>query len=456
VLLSLPVLGEPGFEKVRLPEACPEPFDFYGLRTKIPKASSLAGECGATLDRLIRLVNKGNLPITRNRAAGRLGGLHKLGLLTPSQQSDFARALWSELDENTGLPANTDFYRFAFLALPEIKSGEAKRLVRAYLLKTQVPRVFSRARLVDGKEQKALNPSVTNNRFLHELNGATKPVFPSDKEEAQWIDWSTEECVSLINNLNSWWQEEKTEVGGRKNAQLFSSHSELREQFEEMIKIIANALLPRMGETEAGTKDMTSALLSEMEMQGFCILAAVPMQLCIKHGSVDEAASRIRGGLISNDEGIVQQAIRGLFLWLAYSQRGKLPAPPEDLLVTQINKVKTRAHPALVDAIGWTASIIESMPSLVNDFHVADLGIGLEYLFLETALSSPFTADLDDAGRLIPVTKVPLFRKYASELASRINAWCASVKKPVPATILKWKKAAQADVLPEVRAAWQS
>jgi hypothetical protein len=456
VLLGLPVLGEPGFEKVRLPEVCPEPFDLYGLRTKIRKGTTLAGECGATIDRLIRLVSKGNLPITRSRAAARLGGLHKLGLLTLSQQSDFAKALWSELDENTSLPANTDFYRFAFLGLPEIKPGEAKCLVRAYLLKTEVPRVFSRTRLADGKEQKAFNPTVTNNRFLQELNGATKPLFPSDKEEAHSIDWSTEECVSLINSLNSWWQEEKADLRGRKNGQWFNPHDQLREQFEEMVKIIANALLPRMSEAEARTKDQTSALLSEMEKQGFCILAAVPMQLFINHGSVDEAASRIRGGLISNDESIVQQAIRGLFLWLAHSQRGKLTAPPEDLLVTQINKVKTRAHPALVDAIAWAASIIESIPSAVTDLHVADLAIGLEYLFLETALSGPFIADVDDAARLIPVAKLPVFRKYACELASGINAWCINLKKPVPASILKWKQASQTDVLPEVRAAWAS
>jgi len=65
------------------------------------------------------LIEKAGDPNEKARAWAvfSLGKLYEWGLFSKFQQEEFANALWAHLDDY-GLPANTGFYRFAFLKMP--------------------------------------------------------------------------------------------------------------------------------------------------------------------------------------------------------------------------------------------------------------------------------------------------------------------------------------------------
>ncbi len=454
-LLSLPIAGEAGFETLKHAVLRPEPFDYFRLQSKIRGGIPAGVDLGMPVSRLIRLTAVGNAQIVRKRAASRLAGLQTLGLLSHPQRADFAKALWSETDPKTKLPSNTDFYKFAFLTLPEVNRGEAKPLVRSYLLATEIPRMVSRTRLPDGKEQKSFNPGVMENPYLHELIGASAPLIPSADGEQNLVDWSTEESVVLLKKAVEWWQDEKVELIETSSDQLFSAPDQLRSQFADIINLMAQVLLPRLQNADTAAKELANALLSEMEQGGFCILAAVPGELFIRPQLFEEASSKIRAGLISNKETDAEQSIFGLVSWLAHANRGRIAAPPEDLLASLVNKVKTRTQPGLVNALAQAGVIVRDFPQALNERHISELSIGLDYLLTETKFDDPFASGEQEARRLIPNARVPLFRGYASVLAFQIYSFCLRARKPVPPAILKWKEASEGDVLPEVRFEWR-
>jgi hypothetical protein len=456
ILLSLQIPGEDGFENITHPDLWPEPFDYFELRLEIKGGIPPGMEWSTPINRLIRLTSTGSARLVRRRAAARLAGLHKHGLLSVSQQIEFAKALWSDTDPNTKLPANTDFYQFAFMGLPEVNPGEAKRLVRSFLLGSEIARMFSRTRLEDGKEQKTFTPGTMENRYLHELLGATKPLFPSVDEEEKLIDWSKEESLVLLKKFLCWWQDEKAELRMSKGGQLFDPADQLRSQFEDIINLMAKVVLPRIKDADVALKEPAGKLLSEMEQAGFCILAAVPMELFIDAQLFVEAASKIRGGLISNRELEARKAMAGLFFWLAHAHRGAIAAPPNDLLATLINKIKTRTQPALVNALGQMSAIIRTMPNVLNDGDIGELSIGLDYLLTETSFSNPSASEEKDGRRSMPISMIPDSRRYASALAFQIYFWCLRARKPISSPIQKWKEAAISDVLLEVRAEWEN
>lgn len=260
----------------------------------------------------------------------------------------------------------------------------------------------------------------------------------------------------LLEKIAGWWQAEKSDLRASNSGQFFNAADQLRSQFAGIIGLMTKVFLPRMRNADVMHKELASKLLSEMEQSGFCILAAVPMELFIAPQRLGEVASKIRGGIISNKDSDAKEAMAGLFLWLAHAQRGGIAAPPDDLLGTLITKVKTRVQPALVDAFAQTAAIIRQMPSALEEPHIIELSVGLDYLLTETKFSDPFISEEKEGHRLIANSKAPFFRRYACALAFQIYCWCLREDKSIPNAILKWKEVAETDMLPEVRLEWES
>jgi len=261
--------------------------------------------------------------------------------------------------------------------------------------------------------------------------------------------------VVLLKKAASWWQEEKAELRASKSGQMFDAPDQLRSQFEGIIELMAKVILPRLKDADSLAKELAIGLLSEMEQCSFCILAAIPVQLFINPQLFDEVTSKLRGGLISNIGRDAEEAMVGLYFWLAHAQQQRIAAPPDDLLGALVNKVKTRTQPALVSALAQMGAIVRQLPDVLKDGHVRELSVGLDYLLTETKFTDPFIRDELEARRLIPNAEIPPFRRYASALASQIYSWCLREKKPMPVAILKWKEIAAIDVLPEVRFEWE-
>ncbi len=450
-LISLPIPTESGFE-VRMPELWTEPFSHIEFLKSTKLESNFdRSTFSAPIANLIRIVKDGT-PEARKRASLRLEILYKINGLTVDECKFFGEALWSKIDSNKGLPSDTVFYDFAFLDLPEIKSGIAKENFRKYLLKKDFPRIVQYSTNPEGKKTKSIS-GPQDNRFVQEWRNGTLHLFPSNHEKQRFIDWTADEVTQLLKKAVAWWDDEKGELLEKHLPFLF----DIRDPFSGLIPLISYIILPRLENVDNEIKILAKKLLFEMEEYGFCVLSALPMILFIDITSYDEISRKIRAGLNSTKQEEVRDSIFGFFNWLVHSSRQNIPSPPNDFLIELINKVVYRRQPGLNSAIGQISIIIEKLPDILNENQIESLCIALEYLIKETELPSrKETEEISKLQTTIPVGDRPDYRELAAKLAYKLFINFTNRNKEIPQILIKWKDICQIDPLPEVRRVWCS
>ena len=446
ILLSLPVVSEGGFD-VGFEELWDEPLRFIKWLpdTKLNLEFDRSA-WAAPITNLIRIVEHGSRE-ARRRAVARLVTIYSIDGLTDEENGHFARALWSKVDPNTGLPSDTDFFDSSFLHLPEPNEGVAKDLFKRDALSTEFP-CFGSLSKWDYDKSKAT-------RHIRQLIHASSPFF-SDPEGAssRGIDWTEGEAVELFQKVVNWWEIEK------KHLQDAKSHftQRLAEDFlPELMEFLWTVIFPRLTSAEILHKNLALKLLSEMEGAGLYLQQNTPLALFIVPGTTIQAARKLRMRLNSSVFDEVRQAIIDLFYWIVYGHRQILPYPPADLLNEWVNTIVKRQQPGLALAIGQMAVLIEKVPAALDEQQFHSLYIGLEYLLTDTKLpTSEERERIDLTPQTIPVEYRPEYREMAVKLAYQLYAHFESSNQDIPEILLIWKTTSQNDVLPEVRRAWRT
>jgi hypothetical protein len=455
-LLSLPIPTEGEFE-VQEPQLWAEPFAYIKwlenskLDTGVDRSA-----WSAPIAHFIRVVESGTAE-ARGRAVLRLAKLHEIEGLTSEENEAFARALWSRIDPDTGLPSDTGLMNFSFLILPETDRGRAKENFRKYLLSTDFPRMVRRSTTTDGKQFERVGIGPSTNRFIREWLAGTLSLLPqNEKKEQKFVDWTPNEVIQLLQKVAAWWDDEKGELREDDVSSIFSVSGKLREQFSSLVELMALVILPRLRDVDTKTKNLARRVLSEMEQSGFDVQPALPMVLFIDPASYDEVTQKLRIGLISLERKEVRAAISGLCNWLAQSFKQYIPAPPADLLNDLVNKVVARRQPGLDVAVGQLSMLIKRLPELLNGSQIEALCVALEYLAKETELPSKLEREtISDLSTIIAISDRPEYRALAAELAHQLFIYFTSRNKEVPSILVKWREICQNDPLPEVRRVWQ-
>ncbi|MFC1692153.1 SIR2 family protein [Candidatus Latescibacterota bacterium] len=441
-LLSLPIPTESGFV-VKLAQQWIEPFNYIecldGTRLSPDFDRS---EWSSPIENLLSIIKKGT-PEARIRAIIRLVKLYYIGGLTKNEKKTFGEALWSRIDPEKGLPSDTGLYDFSFLSLPEINKGTAKRNFRKTLLSMDFPR-------------KSHFRFPLDKRHMQEWLGSTAPLFSSKVDKSWFVDWSSDEVIQLLKKAVSWWDDEKEELEDR-NINIFLDITDtLREQFSFLVELMAIIILPKLANADEEIKSLAKRLLLEMDQKDINILNASPILLLIDPTLYNEIAIKFRKSLISIKKEEIRDSIKGLYYWLVYSNRKRIPKPPKDLLNELINRVVTRRQPGLDSAIGQLGVIIKRMPNLLNKIQFESLYIALEYLITETEIHKKMLLETTSVQSLaISIPDRPIYRELVAELAYRLFINLSNNNKIIPEILIKWKNICQNDPLPEVRKVWR-
>lgn len=102
-----------------------EPFNYieWGENYKVYR---LDETCGQAITRLIKLVRQSSAS-TRDWAILRLYKLFQIHGLTEEQCGEFAEALYTYVDNETGLPKTSILYNSSFLGLPKKDKEQVQR-----------------------------------------------------------------------------------------------------------------------------------------------------------------------------------------------------------------------------------------------------------------------------------------------------------------------------------------
>jgi hypothetical protein len=456
-LLSLPIPEEDSFE-VKENQLWPEPFKYIKWIGGAKLESNFnRSNWTKPISSLMKVVETGT-PEARKRSVLRLIRIYEIGGLSNDEIKDFGKALWAKIDPNTELPSDTSLSHVSFLILPEKDEGKAKEKLRKYLLSGKLPKIIQYSISPEGKKSFQIGFSSSFYSLTQQFLDATLfSINYSGKEERRFIDWTTQEAIQILEQVSIFWNNQKIAYKEAPKSVLFDLKENFREQFPQIMKLMAHIILPRLKDVDEKTKAVAKNLLNEMDQENLVTLTALPMILFVDSNRYEEIVRRIRFGLNSLKEKEVYGSISGLFYWLIYSRKKQIPVPPDDLLDKIVNKVLTRCQPGLNFAIGQVSVIIKEIPECFDDIQIESLCISLEYLIKETEIPDRRIVELSNESALgIPISDRPEYRKLTAELALQLCRLFKSRKKDIPEVLNKWREISQNDPLPEVRRVWSN
>lgn len=223
----------------------------------------------------------------------RLLFLNKCGLLTSQQQKRLGETLWLKRDRN-GFPADTIYYRFAFLSFPHPKDVDPNALIKKYLKDCRMPHVGKSGTI-----------GVYGGRLpvLHEIEGIMS--------RGEHFVWDAETLCVICSGLVGMWDSDKEWLLEKEKDGGLSIKEELQNRFIDVATIVALAIAPNYKLLERGLLEDVLRMTMEYEAYG------VPsFRMKVAWGDLLEApldyAWEIRKRLVSPDICIVDDCVSAI------------------------------------------------------------------------------------------------------------------------------------------------
>ena len=172
---------------------------------------------------------------------------------------------------------------------------------------------------------------------------------------------------------------------------LFSSADTLWDQLRVLPLVLADAVLPFLGDDQGDEAEGARAVLDEMRRDGFPTSVAVPYFL--RFGvDPDEAADWVRGDLFSEDADAVDIGAAAVYRWAELSVAGPTPPPAPDLLRDVVGALSVRRGAGLAALADTTARLLRVVPDLFDSAAVGRIVALLPALDRASAPVSPTDA----------------------------------------------------------------
>jgi tetratricopeptide (TPR) repeat protein len=355
----------------------------------------------ARVDLLIRKARMGDA-FTRERAVGRLARLYGSNALSPDEVQTFGQALWSQLESETGFPANTGLLPHAFFHLPGGDPETIQRLFRVNVVEK--------------------NSSPTP-EFLSVLIGATRV----GESGSRVFDLSTSEALSLFDRLAGW-------VPRDLPFELDGYDSGMKDTIGPAL---ADAVLPFVDLNSLG-KDRLERLVAMAEGGVVhSVVAAFPEIVRLNVSWAGKVTELIQRSALGLDTEAVIAGLSAIERWRLLSNAGVLGEVPPQLKRAVVTTVVTSRSSGLHVALD-IASRFVSDRGLSGDDHRA-LADALARLWVETSYS---LWDVRDTRTVV----LTLIRAGCVRLADSLRR-----AGTIHDAISHWIDETKDDPLPEVR-----
>ncbi|WP_342719876.1 SIR2 family protein (plasmid) [Bacillus paramycoides] len=431
-LLELPIIGENGLDE-RMDSTWLEPFHFieWGENYRVYRPDEILGQA---ITRLIKLVRHSSVT-TRDRAVLRLFKLFQIHGLTEEQCGEFADALYTNVDNETGLPKTSILYNSSFLRLPKKNEEQVQQNYYNWIIEQDVPSIFVKDGVYNGASK--------YKKFVNEWINSANSIF-SDKVDPEDINYSEEDCMELLKKILVWWDSE------RKNRildeDMFQGHPIT--DIYNLTYLMIHVIFPKLKVIDNRTREKIRSLFEEIEERGIIITHILPSTLHLEIYETNYIYQKLKKELDSNDEEKVKYSSQGCLFWIIYNNRKIASEIPIILLYNWVNKVYSRRQPGLDHILQDIGTCLLYVPNALNEMQWDYILEGLEYLIEET-----------DINVIMQESKFQLFSRaeYANYKQLCVRLAGVSYKsfeengKNIPDILIKWKDICNSDSLPEVR-----
>ena len=391
----------------------------------------------------------------RARAVIRLEKCFEANIFSQAQREAFGLALWSQIDDKTGLPARTSYYPHAFLSLPSPDINAAKEAVKKHLLSQTSPRYILETVDANGKKQMQYSmPPTRGNPIVFLVTSATNYPQENGKGSTNRINWNTDEAITLLKKVADWWDADK---GILKVGRHFMDTSEgFRPVFSQIIPFLRKVVIPRLSVKDQNEWNCVNRLFTELESNGFSVLPALPAVLHAHPDQANAVVMRIRMAFQRGTSEDVKAAAEAVRIWCRLAVCKLISPIPDDLNDELVNRVAERRQPELDFSIGQIAQIVRDSAEAITQRQIEALCRGLEHLKEETQLPDPKERiTVDGAFPPIPVTDRPDYRCICAWLAFELFKLHRNRGLEIPAVLSSWNNICTVDSLPEVRHEWR-
>ncbi|MGO8714412.1 MAG: anti-phage defense-associated sirtuin Dsr2 [Smithella sp.] len=412
-LLKFPILSNLHF---LIEREFPEPFWFLSIDTKlITDYDEIKIDQDIIEDLLQKLYSA--IKEERNRASLRLEKLYRFNLLDNEQSKSLGVALWSQVNDKSKFPKNTDFYNFVFTKLPHPETIDPVYLFKEFALNESFP-------VQGSKIGQGISMTGGNIRIFYEILGVA----------VIGIDWSNDETVQIFNKLIEWWDADKHYLKEDAISNPFSDiPDEFRARFWHLAPILANVIAPRLSiMADANIKSTVSRLLNELHEYAIPSLRAYVALVNLFPDDKFHLYSKIENAISSNDHYNIVDAIEAI--WTIIKSDNASSFEKSDIsssLILVSQQIKWRRKLGLVSSLNLMSNIVDITPKYLSDILLSDILIGLSFLSDE---SDPINTDMDT-----DIADKLEYRKQAAYLAYRLYRHFSHKGENVPKVIADWK-----------------
>ncbi len=343
-------------------------------------------------------------PLTRGRAAIRLGYLQRMRSLTPEEGISFGKAVWSKRESDSTLPQDTSLLAHALFDIPGHDKDDLTRLFRSNVV------------------EKALSGVVSPDP-IKEIVSATRAR--SDGSRA--FELTSDEALKLFDLILAWqprpvtidldrYNDKMTDVFGPALAESILPVVNLKHLGQERINKLFNRV-------EAGT--LNSALIALADF------------VRLDGSRENKAVQLLHRAIFSRERDAVVYGLSGIERWRLLSGKGTVGKVPQRLKQAAITIAAEAREPWLSSALYLAGKFVEDGD--LSDGDKQELLAVLETLQTETAYTSWETSD----ARTINITHI---RAQCVKLAEQLQH--AGV---VHSAITFWIDRSKDDPMPEVR-----
>ena len=358
--------------------------------------------------------------------------LYKLDLLTSNQAEKLGVILWSKTNDS-GFPANTDYYKFAFLDFPHPEDIDPSALIKSYIKNTIFP-----AQAV--KKERSVSITHVNVPLCNEIIGASR-----------YIDWSKEEIDNLLKRLVQWWNADKNHLTKDNIPSPFGSISEeFKNRFSKLIDVLVEVILPELKNdlVSDSQKDAVKQLVREFGEYGLSTARVKAAGLPPLQLEEDILLAEIENALSSNVHEEVVDGLKAILLLLKTDSLIQNESIKK-LLMLLGQKIRWRHQVGLVSGLNTVKIIAKDYPQHLGNELESTCLHGLRALVSET--------DLDQNIYELEFSKKLEVRKAAAGLAKQLHEVYKQKESSIPEEVLTWKKiCTKQEEFAEIKVQWKT
>jgi hypothetical protein len=444
ILLKTIMLGEEKFRPM-IEERWTDPFALLGKRRAV-RCFQRSSEWHSNWKRLINGVESEKASLRRS-AFHRGHILFHLKCLSDQEIDELDRAIWSQVDDLTGLPKCSGFYLSAFLYLPKAKEHGVRAKIKNRLMHQEFPSwKFDQKSISFGVVAEVKN-------IFDDMCRIFRPKATAKSGDVV-MALNERDAEKLARKILNWWPEFQ-ELLDKTSGEMRMIMGDVESLSKAVFAAIGEMLLFHLSPGCGLACDLEKRL-EDLERCGIPRAGSSIGRLFQNSDRSEAVKLEIEEALITDDENELHSGVKAAIGWARAASASILPPLPGSLVQLVVSRFTLRQRPLLGSVINCLMEIFQHQSELISNDQRNMIFLALEKIADETEPRSLqiryHEGDIDRVG----VSESLHIREWSSALASKLAGIVYPNGENLPQGLQRWREICNNDPLPEVRRDWHS